>query len=68
MVLFDIDRAAGCLAESADLKLKMVAGPDLLLHRQQMTEIRPHAAEPGFQTADRLFFAEAVRNGDDERL
>src|SRR5436190_4623845 len=67
VILGNVDRAGGGLAQDSGAEIEMVAGPVLLDHRQLLSESRAGAAETGLQAADRLFLAELVRNGNHER-
>ena len=67
VVLGDVDGTLYILPERADAELQAIAVPSLLVDAEQMAEIRTPAAEVAFQAAKRFGFAEAMRNGHDQR-
>ena len=66
--LVHIDGAEGPLTQRLDPEVQAVAGPGLLLQREQPRELSPGTAEPVLDAAHRLVLAEPVGNGDDERF
>src|SRR5450759_3488455 len=66
--VIDVDKACGALAERGGAEAQTVAGPGLLLQRDQPGELGLGAAEPVLDAAQRLVLAEAVRKDDDEWL
>ena len=67
MILGDVDGAGRRLPERAHPEGQPVAGPDFLVHLQHRKGLGG-AGQPGLQAAQRLLFAERMRDGNDDRL
>src|SRR5439155_5274452 len=64
MVLGNIKRTVGGLAERAHAEGEAIAGPGLLLQGDEFCVVRAHMREAGLDPAHRLLAPEMVRNGD----
>src|SRR5579871_4191050 len=66
MIVGDIDIPGSRLPERANAKEHMIASPGLFVHRQYRYA-GSRARQPSLEAARRLFAANAMRNGYDER-
>src|SRR5688572_10878721 len=66
-IVEDVDRTCRRLSQRADPQCQPVAGPDLLLHRDDVAVVAARPDEPRLEPAQRLVLAEAMRNRHEER-